>query len=152
MNDDDNYVLMPLTILNNFVLNEGDTYVAYKNIGNFSIRDIQNLKELLNINDDSEMKFRSNIKLVDKIILKQHLKTEIFKYPRENKHLLGVEKNCSQNGYSVIKLPHELLDDDLLKFKCIDECEYLHFNIYKLRFNEDGSYEINDICGKGKEV
>lgn len=66
------------------------------------------------------------------------------KYPDPDPDMYGLSCDYYNIQLKIVKLPSELLNVEILKFKTDydDRPEYLCFNIYKINFNQDGTFTI----------
>lgn len=133
-----NFMPIPKNFLTKLI-EKGDKLVLYSSFGAMQI---EQLRKKFNINEKSLMNFRSNIDLVNKTIMGEKLGHAFRTYPDPDMYGMSCDHYDIQLNF--IKLPSDLLDDNLLKFIPLssDEPEILHFNICKLHFNESGEYNI----------
>lgn len=134
----DMYVPILISILKK--LNEnGNKYIAYSPFGKLNIPRIQ---KKLKISTNSEIEIRSNNELIDQTIQGSKFGLGYSEYPDPD--MYGLCRDYYDLQLKIMKLPSELFNDNLIKFNkiCDNKPEVLYFNILKLHFNEDGSYEI----------
>lgn len=157
----DNYVKVPDSLLAK--LNQiGDTFVTYSSFGPINIAKIkQELKRISGRDSASDsdyasasafassfesqnslMELRSNSFVVEKTILGEKLGSS---YTESFDEYLDMEiQRFRSIPLKIMKLPSDLLDDEIFRFisQSKDRPEFLAFNIYKIHFNQDGTYVI----------
>jgi hypothetical protein len=119
----------------------GDTYVAYSSSN--EPFPTESLRRLFEVDSESDIEVRTNEKIIDATIQGEKLGDYHEDYP--DHEMYGMCRDYHKKQLSIIKLPSDILDDRLIKFK-IDRFsneETLYFNLFKLKFNEDGSYTIS---------
>ena len=116
-----------------------DTYVVYSPNSNLNIT---KLREQFNITSNSEMDVRTNKTIVDKTIIGEKLGYTLYEYPDRDSY--GMCCRYSEAPLKIMKLPSDILIDGVLKFipRSREDPERLYFNIFRLHFNEDGTYVV----------
>ena len=127
----DYFVQVPSSILDKLKI-LGDTYVVYSTFGN--------LGDLSNFHKSSDINTRINKSIVEQTILGVKLGRSYVEFADRDSY--GVDRTYSDISLGIIKLPKELLDDNLILFKAPynNRPEILHFNCLKVKFNEDGTF------------
>lgn len=136
---EENYVPIPKNLLTKLI-EKGDTLVLYSSFGEMKTEE---LKKKFNIEETSMIKVRSNEELVNKTMMGEKLGQSYIGY--RDPQMYGMCYEYSDIKLNIMKLPKEILDDNLIKFiaSSSEKPEILHHNICKLHFNENGEYTIN---------
>jgi hypothetical protein len=138
----DNFVVLPNSILESFSNLKNTSYVAYSSCGKM---DCKKISKQIGIETDSEMCVRAHPKVVDETI-RAVTKFDTCKVLCDDAHY-GYDYKTINILLKILKIPNDLLDDNILKFisKYDEEEEKLCFNIYKLYFNSDNTYSIKNL-------
>ncbi len=126
-----NYVKFPKKLLSKL---NCDTYVVYSPSGDLNVGE---LKKQFNITSDSEMDVRTDKTIIDQTIIGEKLG-----------RINPTRFNHMRIQLLIMKLPSDILIDDVIKFIPDSSChdsygpECLYYNIFKLHFNEDETYNI----------
>jgi HKD family nuclease len=134
----DSFVQVPQHILKQLI-EKGDKIVLYSSFGtiNSSFNPINS-----SVDKTAPMIVRSNEEFVIKTMMGEKLGSAYKSY--SDPHAYGLSYDYYNIELKMVKLPFDLLDDNLLKFISLSDntSEILHYNNLKLHFNEKGEYII----------
>lgn len=134
----DCFVKIPEEVLKKLIFS-GDTLVCYSSFGKINLNKIKQILKINNYNI-SELKIRSNNNLVERTMMGQNFGTKYHDYIDSDAY--GMCRDYTDIPLKIIKLPFDLLNDELIKFQSETDkqTEELYFNIYKVQFNTDGTF------------
>jgi hypothetical protein len=127
----DCFIPVPIYILDK-LKTLGDCHVVYSTFGN--------LCELSSFNKSSGITIRTDKSIIEQTIIGVKLGRSYVEFIDSKSY--EITRTYSDINLGIIKLPKELLDDNLILFKAPYENhpEILYFNNLKIKFNKDGTF------------